>query len=210
MQISVIIPCKGRLQHLKECLPTVLAQTIQPLEIIVVDYDCPDKVSKWVKELNNTLVKSVKAKTLDKKYFNLSRARNEGYRSANGDTLFFCDADTLLHPRFFDNNLKLLKPGTFLCGWGAGVSTGNLIVARDMFEHPAIRGYNEALTSYGFDDIAIYARMEANGFRRIPFIGYTDNILHSDEVRNQHYEEKDIWRSNDINGHTASIKWEGI
>lgn len=210
MQISVIIPCKGRLEHLKECLPTVLSQTTQPNEIIIVDYDCPDKVSAWVKELNHPLVRSIKAKTLDKKYFNLSRARNEGYRSATGDTLFFCDADTLLKPQFLEKNLKVLKPGTFLCGWGMGHSTGNCILSRDLFEHEAIRGYNEALQSWGGDDVCFYLRMEAAGFRRIPFVGYTENINHPDEMRNEHYTEKDIWKSNDANFHTSSLVWQGI
>lgn len=209
MQISVIIPCKGRLEHLKQCLPTVLAQSKQPFEIIIVDQDCPDKVSKWVKELSNPLVRSVKSKPKDK-YFNLSKARNDGYRAAKGDMFFFCDADTILSPYFFQENFKAYKDGSFMCGWGMGLSTGNLIVSRSMFEHEAIRGYNEALTGYGGDDVCLYLRMEHAGFRRIPFVGFTDNIRHDDTVRNENYAEKDIWKSNDANFHTSSITWEGI
>ena len=209
MQISVIIPCKGRLEHLKECLPTLLSQTKPFLEIIVVDYNCPDKVSAWVKKLNNPLVRSVKLKDKEK-YFNLSKARNLGYKSAKGDMLFFCDADTLLSPFFVQENLKAYKDGSFMCGWGMGYSTGNCLISRSMFEHEAIRGYNEALNNWGADDIAFYARLEAAGFRRIPFVGFTDNIKHGDDKRIEHYENKDMWKTNDENFHKASIEWKGI
>lgn len=209
MQISVIIPCKGRLEHLKQCLPTVLAQSKQPLEIIIVDQKCPDKVSKWVKELDNPMVRAVKSTPKDQ-YFNLSKARNDGYRAAKGDMLFFCDADTILSPYFFQENFKAYKDGSFMCGWGHHSSSGNCIVSRAMFEHPAIRGYNEVLTGWGAEEIVFYARMEAAGFRRIPFVGFTDNIKHSDELRVEHYQRKDMWATNDENFHTASITWEGI
>src|SRR5260370_11681104 len=40
-RLSVVVPCKGRLQHLRRSLPTFVAQPDS--EVIVVDYDCPDK-----------------------------------------------------------------------------------------------------------------------------------------------------------------------
>ena len=209
VQVSVIIPCKGRLEHLKQCLPTIEAQTLQPYEVIVVDYDCPDKCYKWVKEQKKPNLKAIKAKTLSK-YFNLSRARNEGYRASIGDILFFCDADTLLNPNFLKIHIQAWRQGAFMCGWGMGHSTGNLLVSRVMFEHEKVRGFNEALNNWGGDDITMYLRMENVGFRRIPFFGLTDNISHGDDKRVEHYEVKDKDQSNGENFHIASIKWEGI
>ncbi len=38
-KFSIITTCKGRLEHLKQTLPAMLAQ--KDSEVIVVDYSCP-------------------------------------------------------------------------------------------------------------------------------------------------------------------------
>ena len=55
--VSIIPTCKGRLHHLRETLPSMLAQDYAgDWEIVVVDYDCPDGTFEWVKSLDHPRV----------------------------------------------------------------------------------------------------------------------------------------------------------
>ncbi len=89
--ISFIIPCKGRLAHLKETLPALVGQ--EGAEIIVVDYDCPDQTAQWLQEHHPQCVAIA---VTDKSTFNISDARNIGLKAARGTWLFFLDADIVL------------------------------------------------------------------------------------------------------------------
>jgi len=208
-KLSIIIPCKDRVNHLLQCLGTIRAQSVQPYEVIIVDYDCPDNTKGIVRaisaELNWNALRVIQANTLNES-FNLSRARNQGYAATTGDILFFCDADTILQPTFIERHLEDYRNGSFFCGWGAADSTGNMIISRDMFV--AANGYNEALTDWGFEDIAIYKRLEGLGWERRPFEWGTKSIQHSDFERVKHYTIKDKWTSNEKNA--LHQKWVGL
>lgn len=203
MQITTIIPCKGRLHHLKDTIDVIARQSIAH-EVVIVDYDCPDGTYQWAQTLPYPNVRAVKADTKGSDKFNLSRARNEGVRNSKGDILFFCDADTLLSPVFLSIHLSKPIEGFFYCGWGYGESTGNLIVQRAVFEQ--VRGYNEALKGWGFEDIDIYNRMEAAGYQRRPFIGGTRSIQHGDDDRVKHYENANLWQTNKDNSEITNFE----
>jgi glycosyltransferase involved in cell wall biosynthesis len=88
---SIITACKGRLEHLKQSLPRMLAQGAS--EVIVVDYSCPEGTGDYVREHFPT-VRVVKVE--GQEGFSNWRARNAGAALAQGQVLVFCDADTLL------------------------------------------------------------------------------------------------------------------
>ena len=88
---SIITTCKGRLDHLKQSLPTMLRQP--GAEVIVVDYACPEKTAAYVeKHFPSAQVVRVEGE----EGFSNWRARNRGAAVAKGDVLIFCDADTFL------------------------------------------------------------------------------------------------------------------
>lgn len=88
---SIITTCKGRLEHLKQTLPTMLAQ--DGAEVIVVDYSCPDSTADYV-EANHPSARVVRVE--GEEGFSNWKARNRGAAVASGNMLVFCDADTLL------------------------------------------------------------------------------------------------------------------
>ena len=45
-KFSIVTTCKGRLAHLKQSLPAMLAQ--DGAEVVVVDYCCPERAGDWV------------------------------------------------------------------------------------------------------------------------------------------------------------------
>jgi len=88
-KISIIVPCYNQAQYLNECLQSVLEQTYQNWECIIVNDGSPDNTEEVVKEW-----------LIDKrfKYFfqengGLSSARNSGISNAKGEFILPLDAD---------------------------------------------------------------------------------------------------------------------
>lgn len=197
--ISIIIPCKNRLQHLLKCLPTVLAQTWQDIQVIVVDFNCPEiaKQTAFFLEgkFNDDRVSTYAAR-VERSHWNLSEARNAGFKYAKGDRLLFLDADTLLHPTFIEMEIKRLTDYTF----GSGLTSppwngcGCSFVMKHQFA--LARGYNEAMIGWGMEDMDFYHRMQLQGLDRFEFDPkLISNIPHSDELRNQFHNGEDKYKT---------------
>ena len=73
VEIAFITTCKGRLKHIQQTLPTMVAEN--PYEIILVDYGCPQGTGDWA-ESNYPSVKVVRVN--DDPGFCAARARNIG------------------------------------------------------------------------------------------------------------------------------------
>jgi glycosyltransferase involved in cell wall biosynthesis len=182
--VAIITTCKGRLHHLKQSLPLMLAQ--QPDELIVVDYSCPDGTGTWV-EGAFPQVKLVRVP--DQSSFNASRARNHGAAAAAGDWLFFVDADVLLRPEALEQVRPALKAGRFFTPWLKDVNE-EVVQAYGTFFCPAadfaaIDGYDEVLEGWGGEDSDLYMRLK---IRKLREMYYKTDILtvidHGDDERN--------------------------
>ena len=90
MKISFIIPVYKVEQYLKQCVDSVLSQTYQDIEVILVDDgspdNCPSICDEYAKKGNRVTV-------IHKTNGGLSSARNEGMKKATGDYVCFVDSD---------------------------------------------------------------------------------------------------------------------
>lgn len=97
--ISVIIPIYKIPELIDRCVSSVLGQTYQNLEIILVDDgspdNCPAICDAW-KEKDSRIV------VLHKENGGLSDARNSGMGAAHGEFISFIDGDDWIEPRFFE------------------------------------------------------------------------------------------------------------
>ena len=91
--VSVIIPTYNRARFLTQALDSVLQQTYQNFEIIVVDDGSTDNTSDVVSKYLSETVKYV-----FKKNSGPSAARNTGIRMARGGYIAFLDSDGLWDP----------------------------------------------------------------------------------------------------------------
>jgi len=89
--ISIIIPAHNEEKYLSHTLQSIQQQTLQDYEVIVVANGCTDKTEEIVKKNNDKRIKLFSLKQA-----NVSRARNHGASKAEGNILFFLDADTTL------------------------------------------------------------------------------------------------------------------
>lgn len=91
--ISIIVPIYNVEKYLRECIDSILIQTYENLEIILVDDGSPDNSGKICDEY---LKKDTRIKVFHKPNGGLSDARNYGIKQANGKYIQFTDSDDFL------------------------------------------------------------------------------------------------------------------
>jgi glycosyltransferase involved in cell wall biosynthesis len=203
-RLSIVVPCKGRLEHLKRSLPTFVAQP--ETEVIVVDYDCPDGTSDWV----TTNFREARVVVVDDApYFNLSCARNTGARAAVAAWIAFCDADNLLAPSFSAEVFERLSPGAYLRTMRetrGGTRRHNVPLVCETRTFLAVGGYDDAFDGWGVEDREFIDRLTRSGIREV--VGsarLVDTLRHGNAERSSFYEHK-IETSMAINNYYCHVK----
>lgn len=93
--VSVVLPIYNVEKYLDRCLSSVVNQTYQNLEIILVDDEspdsCPELCEQWAQ-------KDSRIKVVHKKNAGLGMARNTGIENATGQYICFFDSDDYIEP----------------------------------------------------------------------------------------------------------------
>ena len=113
---SVIIPTYNRLDHLRSAIGTVLRQTYEPLELIVVDNNCTDGTGSAVRELARD---ERRVRYVCETVQGLNPARNRGLAEARGEFVAYLDDDELA-PTGWLHNLWKCYQETDADGVGGG------------------------------------------------------------------------------------------
>src|SRR5690349_3575076 len=94
-RISIVIPCYNQAHYLQECLTSVLEQTEEQWEAIVVDDASPDqsRIQSVVQTINDPRIALVQHKVNR----GLAAARNTGLRQSRGEYYICLDADDKFH-----------------------------------------------------------------------------------------------------------------
>ncbi len=95
-RISVIIPARDEERRIRKLLSSLVKQTLEPYEIIVVDDESGDNTVVAAQEYNVHLIKGRKA---ENGWLGKPWACMQGAGYSRGDVLLFLDADTWLSPR---------------------------------------------------------------------------------------------------------------
>lgn len=106
MKISIIIPVYKVEDYLRQCVDSVLGQTMADFEMILVDDGSPDRCPQICDEL---AAEDERIRVIHKKNGGLSSARNEGMKIATGEFLFFLDSDDFLHPQTMEILLDIAE-----------------------------------------------------------------------------------------------------
>lgn len=105
-KVSVIIPVYNAEKYLEECLNSVLNQTYQNIEIIVINDGSKDGTKAILDEYTQAASNIVVIHTENG---GVSRARNIGLDNVSGNYIMFLDADDLLVPNAVELLLQDLK-----------------------------------------------------------------------------------------------------
>ena len=107
MKISVIVPVHNAARYLRQCVESILAQTVCDLELILVDDGSTD-ASPTICDSYARLDRRVRV--IHTPNAGVSAARNKGIDSARGEFIAFADADDAMPPRAFATLLDLFTP----------------------------------------------------------------------------------------------------
>ncbi|WP_419057710.1 glycosyltransferase family 2 protein [Enorma massiliensis] len=100
--VSIIVPVYNVLPYLEECLESLVRQTYQNLEIIVVDDGSTDGSGA----LCDALATDGRIQVFHKQNGGLSDARNYGLAHSHGEWISFVDSDDYISPVFIEALLR--------------------------------------------------------------------------------------------------------
>lgn len=104
-RISVVVPAFNAAGTLAESLDSVLRQTVQDLEVLVVDDGSGDDTPLVARSYAE---KDPRVRCFTRRNEGVSAARNFGARAARGRFLFFLDADDLLPENGLEERIRAI------------------------------------------------------------------------------------------------------
>lgn len=180
--ISVIVPVYKVEQYLNRCIDSIINQSYQRLEIILVDDGSPDACGKICDKYAD---KDNRVKVIHKENAGLSSARNAGLVVASGDYIGFVDSDDWIVTDMFESLVGAAErenADIVQCGYQA-VLNDRTVKRKYRFAH---EGYNvnaDILSAY-FLQTKIHAVVWNKLYRSFLFdtIRMVEGRLHEDTM----------------------------
>lgn len=95
IKVSVIVPVYNAQDYLEQCIVSILAQTLQEIEVICVDDSSTDRSLEILKKYEK---EDSRVRVLTQPNSGAGAARNRGLSQASGEYLSFLDADDFFEP----------------------------------------------------------------------------------------------------------------
>lgn len=111
--LSVIIPIYNVAPYLRECLDSVISQTYENLQIILINDGSSDESEKIAQEyLSDSRVELISVSN-----GGLSKARNIGLSQAKGEYVYFIDSDDYISQGFLEEMVQIAQrfKAEFVC-----------------------------------------------------------------------------------------------
>ena len=180
LKISFCIVSMNRLHHLVETLPANIDdnQGYANLEFLVLDYNSSDGLGEYIQSemqehLNSGRVVYYRADA--PLYFHRSHSRNLAFKLSSGDIVCNLDADNFTGKgfAFYINEIFQYQQASFLTAFG-GIDgkkdvLGRICLKREDFFK--VKGYDEQMSSYGFEDEDLVNRLMLAGLQKISIEG---------------------------------------
>lgn len=109
-KVSVIIPLYNEENYIKECIMSVLNQSYDNLEIIVVDDKSTDNSLMMVNKIKDRRIKIIELE----KNKGVANARNKGIEIASGDYICFLDSDDFWEKDKLIKQIEFIKDKAFI------------------------------------------------------------------------------------------------
>ena len=180
--LSIVTACRDRNDNLASVLPGWLA--LDPSEVVVVDWSSTEPVAETLAAAGIADSRIRVIRVAGEGCWCLSYAFNTGFRLARHDRILKADADIALSADFLTRNP--LDPGRMVVGNWRTAGAGQKYVNGFFYIHRAdlarVNGFNEYITSYGWDDDDLYDRLGAAGVARVDVAPETVRHLDHDDT----------------------------
>lgn len=158
-RISVGIPIFRDVRFLDECIHSLLAQTIEPLEILLVDdgsasEEVDEAISRWV-------AKDDRIRSLQTEHRGVCVARNTALTEMSGDAFVFVDSDDHLEPDFLERCGEVLRGDDSLWAvatWTRFVGAYEGIEAKPPFDARVGHRENPIISTFALVDMEVRDR----------------------------------------------------
>jgi len=107
--VSIIVPCYNGARYLKSCIDSLVKQSYENIEIIVVNDGSTDDSGNIIEECRRS---DSRIKAVTKPNGGLPSARNSGIDAATGEFITFVDADDTLTPDAITTMLSKMDNNT--------------------------------------------------------------------------------------------------
>ena len=104
--VSIIIPAYNVDKYIDSCIRSVVGQTYEHLEIIIVNDGSTDNTGNIIKEWQS---KDSRILVINQSNGGMSKARNSGLQVATGDYISFVDSDDIICSTMIDELVKNLE-----------------------------------------------------------------------------------------------------
>lgn len=181
LKISFCIVCMNRLHHLEITLLKNIADNIgyPNLEFVILDYNSQDGMESWIKNnlsshLDSGLIKYFR--TPEPVSFIHSHSKNMAFRLASGEIICNINADHYIGNGFakyvnkcFNEDIGIVITSIDYFG-----VKPNYAPASDVYGKVCVKktdflkvgGFDERITSYGYEDFDLVNRLELSGLKR--------------------------------------------
>ena len=105
-KVSIIVPVHNTEKYLTSTVESLLAQTYQNIEIVLVENGSTDGSLALCHRL---IERDDRIRLIQTEFGDLSHARNEGIRVSTGDFLAFVDSDDTVDPDMYEQMIGLAK-----------------------------------------------------------------------------------------------------
>lgn len=114
--ISIVIPLYNAEKWINEAIKSVLAQTYENWELIVIDDGSTDSSVEQVLESYDQETRRLKI--ISTKNLGQAKARNRGIDESSGDLIAFLDSDDIWHPQKLQIQMETLAQTNYCVGAG--------------------------------------------------------------------------------------------
>ena len=164
--VTVVIPAHNEEQHLGACLESVLSQSYQALQVVVVDGDSSDQTADVVRR---RMAEDARVELLHNPRRNIPSSLNLGLAHARGTWLVRVDAHSTISPGYVRAAVDRLEDGTW-----SGVGGRKDAVGRT----PAGRAIAVALSSrFGVGNSMYHFGTTAQEVDHLPFGAYPVQVV---------------------------------
>jgi glycosyltransferase involved in cell wall biosynthesis len=188
VQVSVIIPAYNAGRYVAHAIASCLAQTVPPLEIIVVDDGSSDDTAEVVERFGPPV------RVIRKPNGGPASARNRGVAEAKGEWIALLDADDWWLPTKLERQMAFITPAeigliqclpdhredrpppflSFDSLWDRNwIAVSSVMMRRATFA--AIGGFDEAEKLISVEDYNLWLRIAASG---LPIVTCPEKLVH--------------------------------
>ncbi|MHA6532036.1 glycosyltransferase [Paenibacillus sp. BAC0078] len=167
VKVSVLLPVYNSERYIEEAVHSILQQTYQDFEIVIIDDGSTDGTLKKIQKIKSEKIKL----TSHQENIGLVRTLNEGLSLCTGKYIARMDADDIALPNRFERQVAYMEanPDVGACGGQALVMGSNIITTKPL-SHEEIKCWQ--LFHCTFIHPTVFIRrsvLDGNGMRYLPF-----------------------------------------